>query len=135
MLPSQTVSVSIDRPWQAVYDAFWRPEAFARWASGLSQAELHPDGDLWTGHGPEGPVTVRFTPHNDYGVMDHWVDTGAGDPVHIPLRVIANQDGTEVALTLFRQPGMDDAKFAEDAGWVARDLAKLKALAEDIPTK
>ncbi len=130
MLPSQTVSISIDRPWQDVYQTFRAPEAFARWASGLSHADLHAEGDLWIGHGPEGPIKVRFTPENPFGIMDHWVDTGAGDLVYIPLRIIANQSGAEVTLTLFRQPGMSDEKFAEDADWVKRDLAKLKTLVE-----
>ena len=46
----------------------------------------------------------------------------------MPLRVVANGDGAEVTLTLFRAPGMDDATFARDQGMVEKDLAKLKKL-------
>jgi hypothetical protein len=46
------------------------------------------------------------------------------------MRVIANGAGSEVTLTLFRQPDMSDAKFAEDAEWVARDLRRLKDVLE-----
>jgi hypothetical protein len=60
--------------------------------------------------------------------MDHAVDVGAGRLVHVPMRVIENGDGAEIMLTLFRQPGMDDAKFAADAEWVRRDLQTLKDL-------
>ncbi|MDO7837446.1 hypothetical protein Q4610_20590, partial [Sphingobium sp. HBC34] len=96
-------------------------------ASGLAESDLRQQGDDWLADGPEGPVTIRFTPHNDYGVMDHFVDTGDGREVHVPLRVIRNGDGAEVMLTLFRQPGMDDEMFARDAKWITRDLRALKA--------
>ncbi len=58
------------------------------------------------------------------------VDTGVAASVYIPLRIIANQDGAEVILTVFRQPGMSDVKFQEDLKWVEKDLRALKALAE-----
>src|SRR3546814_9126290 len=62
--------------------------------------------------------------------MDHFVDVGDGQKIHIPLRVIQNDGGAEVMLTLFRQPGMDAEKFAADARWIHRDLKALKALIE-----
>jgi hypothetical protein len=127
MLPARTYSISIDRDWQTLYEAIWRPEVFPKWASGLAESDLRQEDDKWLADGPEGPVTIRFTPHNDYGVMDHVVDTGDGREVHVPLRVIRNGDGAKVMLTLFRQPGMDDEMFARDAKWITRDLRALKA--------
>ncbi len=128
MLEALTLGISIGRPWQQVYDAIWRPEDFPRWASGLSTSSLEKDGDGWRAAGPEGTVRIRFTDHNPFGVMDHYVDTGDGPEVYVPMRVIANGDGAEVLLTLFRQPGMSDAKLAADAEWVRRDLRALRAL-------
>ena len=130
MLPAITISVTIARPWRDVYEAFWRPADFSRWASGLSEAALHQDGDSWVGEGAEGGIRVVFTPHNDFGVMDHHVTPEGGETVHVPLRVIANGDGAEVQLTLFRQPDLDDEMFARDRRWIRRDLIKLKELAE-----
>lgn len=60
--------------------------------------------------------------------MDHYVGVGIGLEIYVPLRIIPNGAGAEVLLTLFRQPGMSDAKFAGDAELVARDLLALKAL-------
>lgn len=125
---SRVISVTVDREWRDVYDRIWRPEDFLKWASGLSAAALSQDGDVWRGQGPEGQISVRFTPHNAYGVMDHVVDVGKAADVYIPLRVIANGDGADIQLTLFRQPEMSDADFARDAEWVERDLKALKAL-------
>lgn len=126
MLPARTYSISINRDWQALYEAIWRPELFPKWASGLAESDLRQEGGKWLADGPEGPISIRFTPHNDYGVMDHFVDTGDGKEIHVPLRVIQNGEGAEVMLTLFRQPGMDDEMFARDAKWITRDLRALK---------
>lgn len=130
MLPARTYSVSINRNWRELYEEIWLPEVFPKWASGLSDSELRREGEEWLAHGPEGPVRIRFTPHNDHGVMDHFVDTGEGEPVHIPLRIVQNGAGAEVMLTLYRQPGMDDEKFAADAKWINKDLTALKRFAE-----
>jgi hypothetical protein len=128
MLESRTLTIAIDRPWKDVYETIWRPESFPKWASGLSQSPLEKVGDTWTTAGPTGTIRIRFTDHNPFGVMDHYVDTGKGPEVYVPLRVIANADGTEVLLTLFRQPDMSEEQFAADAEWVKRDLIGLKAL-------
>jgi hypothetical protein len=128
MLESRTISVSINRNWNEVYEAVWRPEDFPKWASGLSKSTLTRDDDAWKAEGPEGQVRIAFTDHNAYGVMDHSVTLGDGTVIYVPLRVIRNGDGAEVLLTLFRQPGMSDAKLAADAEWVTRDLLSLKAL-------
>lgn len=130
MLPARTYSVTIDHDWQALYEMIWRPEFFPKWASGLAESELREEDGCWLANGPEGPIRIRFTPHNIYGVMDHHVDLGSGDEVHVPLRVVANGKGAEVMLTLFRQPGMDDDRFAADIKWVNRDLRALKMLIE-----
>lgn len=128
MLESKTISISIDRNWQEIYEAVWRPEDFPKWASGLSKSRLVREGDAWKAEGPEGVVWITFTGHNAFGVMDHSVRLANGAEIYVPLRIIRNGTGAEVLLTLFRQPGMSDAKLAADAEWIARDLQALKAL-------
>ena len=130
MLPSRTISTSIDRNWREVYEAFWQPQDFAKWASGLAQGQLTQRGDIWTARGPEGPIAIRFSPHNDFGVLDHVVETAPGVEIYVPLRIIANGGGADVQLTLFRQPGMSNERFAADAALVENDLQALKKLAE-----
>ncbi len=128
MLESQTLSVFIEKPWQQVYEALWRPEDFPQWASGLSDASLCKIQGQWQARGPGGLITIEFTEHNAYGVMDHTVNVGGGIKVYVPLRVIANGASAQVLLTLFRQPGMSELTFAEDARSVKRDLEALRAL-------
>ena len=131
MMQTLTLSVSVDRDWRELYDAIWRPEVSPTWASGLAQSTLEDHGDHWRarGAGSDGSdVTIRFTDYNAYGVMDHRVTLPDGAEVYVPLRVMQNGAGAEVALTLFRQPGMSDEQFAADAEWVRHDLATLAAL-------
>lgn len=82
----------------------------------------------WRAQGPEGPVKIRFSERNEFGVLDHVVITPSGAEIYIPLRVIANGDGCLVMLTLFRLPDMTAKKFDADAEWVTRDLNTLKTL-------
>jgi hypothetical protein len=130
MMSARTYSISIGHEWRALYERIWRPDFFAKWASGLAESDLRKDGDQWLADGPEGPIRIRFTPYNSFGVMDHFVDTAEDPTVYVPLRVVQNGDGAEVMLTLFRQPEMDDQRFAADAKWVNRDLRSLKTLIE-----
>ncbi|WP_445679984.1 polyketide cyclase [Radicibacter daui] len=129
MLETLPLTLSIACDWRRAYGRLADPLSFNDWASGLGHS-LRREGDRWVAMGPEGPVTIRFTPTNLYGVLDHWVELAPGVEVYVPLRLIPNGEGCEVTLTLFRQPGMDDAKFAADADWVRRDLRTLKALLE-----
>jgi len=129
LFEARPITVSIARPADQVYDFARWPESFPKWAAGLG-GSLTRDGDRWIAHGPDGDVGVRFSPENAYGVLDHWVTLPDGVEISIPLRVVANGDGAEVTLTLFRVPGMDDARFERDQGMVAADLARLKALLE-----
>ncbi|WP_426029950.1 SRPBCC family protein [Caulobacter sp. DWP3-1-3b2] len=129
LFETRPITVSIARASAEVHAFAQPPETFPKWTAGLG-ADLTRDGDRWIAHGPDGDVHVRFSPENPYGVLDHWVTLPDGSELSIPLRVVANGDGAEVTLTLFRAPGMDDAAFARDQGLVAKDLATLKALME-----
>jgi len=123
------ISVSIQRSLHHVYDFMARPASFARWASGLGQP-LGNEGSVWRFDGENGPVKVRVTEPNAYGVLDHYVELPDGSEIYVPMRAVANGTGTDVQFTLFRAPGMNDEKFATDAEWVRRDLARLKELLE-----
>ncbi len=126
---NRTISISIQRDWREVYDFACIPENFARWASGLATS-LHKEGGPWIADGPDGRLKVRFTPRNEFGVLDHYISLPSGAEIYMPLRVIANGTGAEVTFTLFRQPGMTGEIFARDAEWIAKDLRALKALLE-----
>jgi hypothetical protein len=123
------LTIAIDRAAAEAYEFLSAPENFPRWASGLA-ASLRKVGDEWVADTPEGRAVVRFSERNAYGVLDHAVTLPRGITVYVPLRVVAKGDGCELVLTLFRQPGMSDERFAADAQWVMRDLDSAKRLLE-----
>jgi hypothetical protein len=132
--PSRHVSIRIARPWREVYDFLAVPANFKRWASGLGELTQQADG-TWHAQTPGGPMQVRFTPRNDFGIVDHYVlppanSSSQGQPIYVPMRVLAAADGAEVVFTLFRLPDMTPEKFEADAAWVEKDLKTLKALLE-----
>jgi hypothetical protein len=122
--------VRIERPAGEAYDFLSVPENFAKWASGLGGA-LRKVGAEWIAETPDGPVRVRFSERNRFGVLDHAVTLPQGRSVYVPLRVLARERGCELELTLFRQPDISDEKFAADAEWVMRDLQAAKRILED----
>lgn len=133
-LPARIIHRTIRRDWRAVYAFAARPENMPLWASGLASG-LARDGDDWIADGgPVGNVRVRFTPPNDFGVIDHTVTLPNGIEVENTLRVVPNGDGAEVMFTLLRQPDMDDAAFERDAAHVAQDLETLARLMEEEET-
>lgn len=130
-LPARLIHRTIKRDWRAVYAFAAQPENMPLWASGLASG-LTRDGEDWIADGgPLGTVRVRFTPPNDFGVLDHRVTLPNGLSVENALRVVSNGDGAEVMFLLLRQPAMDDAAFESDAAHVARDLDTLTRLMED----
>jgi hypothetical protein len=124
------LSVSIAQIPDVAYAFLSEPANFPKWASGLgSLAQVN---GAWVAQTPDGPMPVRFSGKNPYGILDHWVSPKSGPGIHIPMRVIANGEGSELLFTLFRQPDMDDRKFDADAEWVMRDLEKAKRILEGL---
>ena len=123
------LSVSIDRSAAAAYEFLSLPENFPQWASGLGES-LRRDGEDWIADTPDGPAKVRFSDRNSRGVLDHSVTRPGGGTVFVPLRLMPKGAACELVLTLNRQPGMSDEKFAADAEWVMRDLRAAKRILE-----
>lgn len=129
MWSARHITRSIARPPAEVVAFAGDPAQLPRWASGLSSGIRFEEGD-WITDSPMGPVTVRFAPANDLGVLDHDVTLPDGTTFHNPVRVLPNGEGSEVVFTLFRLDGVDDAAFEADAETIRADLERLRALLE-----
>jgi hypothetical protein len=125
--PVRHISVGISRPLEEVYAFLAEPGNFLRWASGLGHSFRHVDAMEWLAETPMGPMKVRFSERNSFGILDHTVVAPGGEAMHNPMRAFANGDGSEVVFSLFRRAGMSDEDFERDADWVSRDLQTLKA--------
>lgn len=126
---SRHVSTVIAASPDDVYAYAADPDNLPTWAAGLAAAQVTREGDLLIADSPMGRVTVKFVPHNEFGVLDHDVTLPNGIIVTNPLRVLAHPDGAEVVFTI-RQLDMTDEQFAGDAAMVEADLARLKSCVE-----
>lgn len=125
MTECRTVSVSIKRHPDEVYAYLADPANVACWS--LFIREPKKDGEEWIAQTPEGAVRIRFTPRNDFRVLDHDVTVSSGSKIHVPMRVLPNSDdGSEVIFTVFRLPGMSAQQYEDDVKMVLSDLVSLK---------
>jgi hypothetical protein len=97
------LSVSIDLEPEAVYAFTSNPENLPQWAAGLGQG-VKRAGEHWEVITEQGTVGLRFTPHNQYGVLDHTVVLADGSEVYVPMRLMPNGQGSEVCSLYFGNP-------------------------------
>lgn len=116
---------------EEVYRFAAEVENLPRWAGGLASAPARRVGDHLEVQSPMGPVTVRFTPRNDLGVLDHDVTLPSGQTVTNPMRVMAHPEGSEVVFTV-RRLDLTEEEFERDVSTVARDLDRLRELVEAL---
>jgi len=128
--PARTVSVSVDRPPDAVYKYLVDPHHLPEWAPGFATA-VHREPAGWMVETNDGRFGIAFAPHNRFGVVDHRVTSDDGLDAMNPMRVIANGSGSEVLFTLFHPAGTDDAAFERDLAVVESDLVRLKQVLEN----
>jgi len=126
------INVTILRSSDEVYAFIANPENLPRWASGLS-GSIQRVGSDWIAESPMGKIRIKFADRNSFGVVDHDVTLSSGMVVYNPMRVLKNNEGSEVVFTLFRQPNMSDEQFAQDEAWIKKDLATLKSILEAKP--
>lgn len=124
-LLARHIAVTIDRPFDEVNAFLADPSNWPSWAKGLGKLDRRSDG-TWKAIQSDGSVvTVIFSPPNTFGVFDHRVMLTDGRIIEVPLRLLRNNRGCEIVLTLYRQPEMDDAMFERDVTMVKEDLEIL----------
>lgn len=128
---SLTLTTSIPRPADDVYDFLRDPNNFSMWATSFCQSVKNVGGK-WIIETPLGPHEVDIVRLNPYRVVDHYVRPVDSDKeTYVPMRVVANgENASEVIFTLNRTKDMSEARFSDDADMVRRDLATLKRLLE-----
>ncbi len=131
MMATRYISVKIDVPFGAANAYLSQPENFPAWAEGLGKSFHHVKSSDWQVDTPMGAMTVRFTPPNDHGVLDHTLIPPEGALMENPMRVFRNDTGCEVVFTLFHRAGQSDAEYEQDAVAITKDLQVLKRILEE----
>ncbi len=135
MLSFETVQVVIERPYSVVYGFLADPRNLTQWIDVLGPVH-HPAGPMeWVFDRPafnQGPITVRFTPHNAHGVLDIRAFFEGRLIYWAPARAIDLGEATAVTLGLVSNLAEDqrDAHNVSEREWVEADLLTLKTLLE-----
>ena len=118
-------------PPETVYRCVRDPHQLPLWAAGICKSVTVVDGVWHVDTGTEiGMVLLAFGEDNRFGVLDHTVTLSSGQSQRVPMRVIANGDGSELIFTVFQTEGMSDEAFIKDIQAVTRDLKTIKTLLE-----
>ena len=125
-----TLTISINRGPKSVYEFVSDLANLPKWATAFCLSIKQEGGEGWLAQTPQGPVKIRITPRNEFGILDHVVMASPSVEVHVPMRVVQNGKGSEVLFTLFRRPDMTDIQYTEDQALVRQDLATLKRVLE-----
>lgn len=131
MRNSRTFSIPIARPVDEVYAFLLEPTNFTKWVFvGHSRMRRLKDRD-WEVETTVGRRILRFPERMPHGVLDHFALLSEdAEPHPIPMRVVANGDGTELIYTSFQREGQTDEQWNSMLEWVTTDLMTLKALLE-----
>jgi hypothetical protein len=125
--PVLHLSQPVDADLEKVVDVAGDPQKLPLWAAGLSTGIRNEFG-RWITDSPMGNVEVRYVGPIEWGILDHDVTMPDGTVIHNPLRVLRNDQGSEIVFSLFKRPGMTVDEFEGDARLVREDLVRLKNL-------
>ncbi len=131
MRRSQTISVQIDRPYLLVYAYLADPGNYPHWAAVDPNFYHRLESGDWYAEVRFGGVRhIRFTPPNEFGVLDHAVFVPGEPLLWTPMRAMPNESGTELIFTFFQRPGTSDEQFRSALEWINTDFMTLKSLLE-----
>jgi hypothetical protein len=131
MLNSEVVTVSIERPFAEVYDFCIDPLNFGRW-NALPGSTMEPlGGNEYLVDLPQGQRVMRFMQPNAFGILDYQVfESGQADGPVRPIRLVPNENGTDLQLTWFQRADVSDEQFRSEVEWLRSDLMRLKTFLE-----
>ena len=132
MLKSRVFTIPIHRKYAEVYGFLAEPSNFALWGgSEPDSAMIHLGGSDYLVTLPRGRRVMRFTPFNEFGVVDYQVflEGETNGPV-TPVRIHPNHEGCEIVFTWFQRPGVTDEQFESETEWAYSDLLRMKAYIE-----
>ena len=130
MQRSDTQSISIDAPREAVLELVSDPAAFPRWASGFARA-VRVDGPDWLVDTSKGEVRLHIRVSREHGTVDFLAaDALPRRELGVFSRVVPNGRGCDYVLTRFYADGTPEADIADQRAVVAIELQTVRALCE-----
>lgn len=132
MLKSRVFTIPMHRKYAEVYGFLSEPANFVLWGGAVPGTDMrHLTGTDYVVSLPRGQRVMRFTPFNEFGVLDYevFMEGESKGPV-TPVRIHPNQEGCEIVFTWFQRAGVSDEQFESEAEWAYSDLLRMKAYIE-----
>jgi hypothetical protein len=132
MLRSRVFTIPIHRSYGDVYGFLSEPTNLPLWGGTEPESTMkHLGGSDYLVDLPSGRRVMRFTPRNEFGVLDYQVFLpGETEGPVTPARLHPNEEGCEFVLTWYQRPGVSDERFASESEWTYSDLLRMKAYIE-----
>ena len=128
---SHTIVVHIDVPVEAARPYLSDPKNYADWAAVVPASYRQLDNGDWAAEVRFGGTRhIRFSPPNEDGILDHAVFRPGEEPLWMPMRAVAEGDGTELSFTFIQRPDMSEAAFRQAIESITSDLNALKRVLE-----
>ena len=134
MKRTQTLTVDIAAPFQAVMSELTNPMLHPTWATAFFEGDAEKTSETEVRVSiPQlgGASRMQVNTNSEFGVIDIFlapVGEEFGKP--LPVRVIENDDGATVLWTLSQFPGMPDEVFASGCVSMQSELKNLKSKLE-----
>jgi hypothetical protein len=130
MQRSDTQSISIDAPREAVLALVSDPTAFPRWASGFARA-VRVDGPDWLVETSEGEVRLHVRVSPELGTVDYLAAAALPrKEIGAFSRVVPNGRGCDYIFTRFFPDAMSDTELDDERAVVSVELKTVRALCE-----
>jgi hypothetical protein len=127
--PSHTINLDIARTADDVYDYLAEPLNFPSWAAVTGPMEQV--GPLeWKTETAFGPRFIRFSPRNEWNILDHAVFAMGEEPVVLPMWVVPNAGGCVLIFVFYRRDAMTDDQYRSALEWIRTDFLTLRSLLE-----
>ncbi|MFD6441346.1 hypothetical protein ACFWDG_16360 [Peribacillus sp. NPDC060186] len=78
VMNSKTLSVSIERQPNEVYEYISNPENLSEWATTFFHSIRKTESDEWIVESPDGSTKIKYVEKNEFGVADHYIITPQG---------------------------------------------------------
>lgn len=133
-LPTRTLTVTIDAPFDRVARDLADPRTHPDWAKGFFKGEARPSkNDEVVIFSPFMGTDVRFRVEADLarGILDLYLAPASAEfgPA-LPVRLLHNGDGVDVLWTLTRFPDTPDERWEAGCASMQQELQELKRIQE-----
>ena len=128
-LRSDTRTVTIDAPPDAVFAFVADPTNLPAWAVGFCRTIRRGTGDdQWVVTTAHGDVPIRYVTDERTGTIDFYFSVVPGSDVTAFSRVVPNGHGTDYIFTQFQSIGMSGEVFDAQTRALTEELQVLRGL-------